>query len=143
MRILDADADSSPVLPAVLAFAAAPTTPVGEDVLAAFLSAAPVRRRWRQGKLNAPFRRHRIFRFCVDHKMVARQHVRCGYHHCCKCIKPQQLAARCITHNTMLHPNCTVSHDAYGCFIVIHRQGMLRYGSSGREAMENEEEDSD
>ena len=42
MRILDADADSSPVVPAVLAFAAALTTPVGEDVLAAFLSAAPL-----------------------------------------------------------------------------------------------------
>ena len=38
MRILDADADSRPVLPAVLAFAAAPTSPVGEDVLAAFVS---------------------------------------------------------------------------------------------------------
>ena len=87
--------------------------------------------------MNAPFRRHGIFRFCVDHKIVAHQHVRCGYHHCCKCIRPRQLAARYITHNTMLHPNCTVSQDAYSCFIVIYRQGMLRYGSSGREAMEN------
>ncbi len=43
----------------------------------------------------------------------------------------------------MLHPNCMVSHDACGCFMVIHQQGMLRNGSSGREALESEEEDSD
>ena len=34
---VSADADSSPAVPAVLAFAAALTTPVGEGVLAAFL----------------------------------------------------------------------------------------------------------
>ena len=143
VRSVSAYADPGPAVPAAPAAAAAPAAPVAEDVLAAFLAAAPVRRRWRQGKLKAPFRRHRILRFCVEHKMVSRQHVRCGHHRCCKCIKPQQLAARCITHNTMLHPNCTVNHDAYGCFIVFHRQGMLRHGSFGGEAVEGEEDDSD